>query len=599
MCVRLSREKISSFVGDVLPLELLGVSRDAEVDWSTVGAAAAIRTFTRDGIHSARHAVLVTLVGVGDATITAEYKGVSYTAEVSARAMKHAAPDAELGYYFGDMHDHTSMNHNTEEFATHKDGRIEDYLGFIESEGRLDFGVISDHAGVTNDYDFYRGFTLTRDAPDSDDGVIVFAGAESEITYTELDRLGVLHRLSGEIVTINSAGYSDVKSWNDFYSDMEYSPRAIAIFAHPHVVGFSTNGIWNFNFKRNNTPRMLELMRGIEMGNGEDRKENLLHEYAYSAALDAGFRVSTTCASDSHGPIWGYDVMPGKTVIMATERSREAFLDALISNRFYATESGNVKLSYTVNGKPAPADLDITDSYRFKVSISTFKNIDGTHPEKLEVISDYGKSVLTLDIGARDEIDFTVTSSTARYFYLRLVDREGRKTWSMPVFSGREYDKYAEPDISPIDMTRTTATADGIAAPIVINGDPFDSWCGEKSCATVDIDLGEVREVSAVGYYPHIVLRGKDKGPDWTTSMESAGLVSRYKVLLSTDGIDYTECASGKCQTLGSENIIIFEKRAARYLRFEVLATVGSDSGLDKYKDSPVKIANLAVFAPK
>ncbi len=46
---------------------------------------------------------------------------------------------------------------------------------------------------------------------------------------------------------------------------------------------------------------MLAMMRGIEMGNGADRKENLLHEYAYSAALDASFRLSTTCSSDSHG----------------------------------------------------------------------------------------------------------------------------------------------------------------------------------------------------------------------------------------------------------------------------------------------------------
>lgn len=598
MCARLSREVISSFVGDVLPLSLVGdgIDRHSEVSWSIDGKAAVIRDFAGEGDYSFKNGVLVTLIEPGEATVRARYDGQEYTATVSARPMRYATSSDKLSYFFGDMHDHTSMNHNTAEFATHKYGRIEDYLGFIESEGKLDFGVISDHAGVTNDYDFFRGFELTRDGKPEDEGVIVFAGAESEITYAECDRLGILHRLSGEIVTVNSAGYSDVRSWEDFYRDMSYSPRAIAIFAHPHVVGFSTNGIWNFNFMKNNTPRMLEMARGIEMGNGADRKENLLHEYAYSAALDAGFRVSTTCSSDSHGPKWGYDIMPGKTVIMAPERTREAFLDALIHNRFYATESGNVKLRYSVNGHVAPADLEPTDSYDFHIELGSFCEDASTRPTYLEVISDYGNPVFETDISGKDVIDFTVSSNTARYFYLRLIDSLGRKTWSCPVYCGRAYDTYREPKLRAIDMSKARAYVGGKEQPTLINGNPFDSWYGDDIRATVDIDLGEPMRVAAVGYYPHIVLRGKDKGPEWTTSDESASLVSRYAVYLSTDGENYTECKRARAQILGSENIIEFNPTEARYVRFEALGTIGSDSRIEKYRSREVRIANLAVF---
>lgn len=598
MCARLSREVIPSFVGDVLPLSLVGddIGCHSKVEWSVDGDAAVIRGFGGSGDYSFENGILVTLVRTGEATVRAKFGTEEYAAQVISRPMKHSDSSDNMLYFFGDMHDHTSMNHKRDEFATHQYGTIENYLAYIENEGKLDFGVISDHAGVTNDRDFFRGFELTRDTKPENDGVIVFAGAESEVTYTEHDRLGILHRLSGEIVTINSAGYSDCKSWEEFYSDMSYSPRAIAIFAHPHVVGFSTNGIWNFDFMRNNTPRMLEMARGIEMGNGADRKENLLHEYAYSAALDAGFRLSTTCGSDSHGGRWGYDIMPGKTVIMATERTREAFLDALIHNRFYATESGNVKLRYSVNGATAPADLEPTGEYSFHVELGSFREDNTTHPTYLEVISDYGNPVFDMDICGKEIIDFTVSSETARYFYLRLIDSEGRKTWSCPVFCGRSYDTYKEPKLRALDMTAAKAYVNGTEQPQLINGDPFDSWYGEGTHATVDIDLGETKSVAAIGYYPHIVLRGKDKGPEWTTSDESAGIVSAYAIYVSRDGNSYTECKRGRAQILGSENIIEIEPVEARYVRFEALESIGSASHREKYKDRPVRIANLAVF---
>ena len=86
--------------------------------------------------------------------------------------------------------------------------------------------------------------------------------------------------------------------------------------------------VWNFSLEKNNTPALRRMVKLVEVGNGGDRKSNLINEYVYSVALDNGFRVSTCCSSDSHGPVWGYGAFPGKTVLMAPEKSREAFLDA-------------------------------------------------------------------------------------------------------------------------------------------------------------------------------------------------------------------------------------------------------------------------------
>lgn len=590
----LSKKHINSYVGDVLPLSLVIEDRvaDAKVTWRVEGDATIIRTFVSETAFSFDDGVLVALVAVGSATIIAEYLGEEYRVEVEAREMRSANATSSLNYYIGDLHDHTSMNHNPAQFATHIDGDITDYTNYIREENLIDFGVISDHAGVTNDVDFFRGFKI---ADEDIEGPIIFAGAESEIMFAERDRLDVLHRNSGEIVTFMSTGYGEVRSWEEFYAFMAPSPAPIGIFAHPHVVGFSTNGIWNFSFNRHNTPLMLSVMRGVEMGNGADRKENLLHEYALSAALDAGFRVSTTCSSDSHGAKWGYYIMPGKTVIMAPEKSKEAFHDALLHNRFYATESGNVKLSYSVNGKTAPADLPAATEYHFSVNMSYFFEDDTTRPRICQVISDYGRVVKEVMVDS-DSFEFSVLSDTARYFYMRLVDEKGRKTWSPPVFTGRAYDTYRERNYIPMDMSSFVATSSGVEIPDVIDGDPFHTWYSGEAKPSVLIDMGEEKEVAAIGYYPHIVLRDKTKGSAWTTSMETAGLVSRYRVLTSTDGHDFTIAAEGVCQNLGAELIIDLDKTRARYVRFDVLGNVGLDSMMEAYKDSTARIANLALF---
>jgi len=578
---KLSFESITSFVGDVLPIRLTSDKEDlssCDIKWECTGDAAVLRTFSGDGEYSFADGALIVLVKEGVACVSAMLDGVRYSAEVVAKAMDVAEVEGEFKYFLGDMHDHTSQNHDQREFATQNYGKIEDYLSAVFDEGLLDFCVISDHASVTNDYLFFHGFELSRGA--CNEKPIIFAGAESEVEYCEEDRLGVLKRLSGEIVTINSAGYAYALSWEDFEKELHTSPKAVAIFAHPHVVGYSTNGIWDFNFKKINTPTLLRVIRGIEMGNGEDRKENLLHEYAISAALDAGFRVSTTCASDSHGPDWSFNSMPAKTVIMAREHSREAFLDALLNNRFYGTESGNVKIRYTVNGALAPTDLSPTDTYRFHVDLSCFKNDETTRPISIKVISDYGNTLLEFDTGGSDSLDFTVKSDTARYFYLRLIDKEGRRTWSVPVWCERAYDTHREPKIKPLDATELRAFYNGCETPKVINGNPYDSLLTEGSYAEITMELGKERRICAVGYYPHVVLRDEKKGPNWTTADESAGLVSHYRIMTSLDGESYTERKSGTCQALGSEEIIEFEPCEARYVRFVALGTVGSSSGI-------------------
>ena len=217
-------------------------------------------------------------------------------------------------------------------------------------------------------------------------------------------------------------------------------------------------------------------------------------------------------------------------------------------------------------------------------------------PTRCEVITDYGAVALKCNIVDR-LTEFEIKSDTARYFYLRLIDACGRKTWSMPVWCGRAFDAKTElPHLTPIDMSDFTATADGAPAPALIDGDPYHSYESSSRIPKIVIDMKKRRRISAVGYYPHQVYRSKDKPSGWHVHDETPSLLSKYNIYLSDDGKSYSLVKQAACRLPGEENVERFVPREARYVMIEVTETVGMNSCCKTFIDNCARIGNLTVF---
>lgn len=596
MSFKLSRTELESYLGDVLPLWLVGDGdlSAAETEWSVAGSCVTLRSFNGEGAYCFHHGVLLTLVSLGEATVSATVGGRTLSCTVKVRPMKTASSEDALSYYRGDLHSHTSLDHNPVSFAESPSG-IPEYLRQMKEQTKLDFGVISDHAEVTNPRDFFRGFTETEAAQPMD--FVMFPGSESEVSLIEADRYGLNRKNAGELVCINADNFVCTQSWEGFLEAYATAPYGVGIFAHPQVVGYDRNGVWNFCFHKNNNPQMKRLMRGIEMGNGTERESNCLNELSYSVALDCGFRVSPTGSSDCHGPVWGFEQAPAKTVVMAPEKNKEAFLDALLHNRFYACESGNVKLRYSVNGQTAPADLAEAETYRFRVEWSLFEEDATTRPLRLQVVSDGGKNLYeTENFG--NELEFTLSSSTARYFFLRLTDGEGRKTWSCPVWTERSFGDWTPPALPPLDKNGVTVTdlQTGKDASVLVNDDPTQYWEGEGTTAELVIDMGKAQAVQALGHYPPRWSRKDLKLKGIKERFAVASFACHYRLSTSLDGVAFTCQTEGVLRIFGAEEIISFPPHQARYLKFEVLSTTGQESCYPALREQRVQIGELTVF---
>lgn len=481
-----------------------------------------------------------------------------------------------------DRIDGSSPSHTVEEFR---------------KDGRIDFHVITDHAGMLNRKEFYRGFLAEED---SGDNMITFAGSEGQNYSFERDKYGLICDNTNEVVCINASTYISAGSFREFLDGLERCPYMIGTLAHPHALSFATGGKGDFRLFKNCTPRFRQIVKYVETGDGTDRSGNLANEYMYSVALDNGFKVSTTCSSDSHGPVWGYDRFPGKTIVMAPEKSREAFLDALLENRAYACMSGNVKLRYSVNGHTAPATLPMAKTYKFHLQTSYFNDIPDTKIIKGEVISNGGVTVKELE-GDFSDMSFEIFSDTASWFYLRLWDQEGRKTWSVPVFTGRAPYQTHNDDLEPLSKFGVTVLDErtGESASQLMCDDPFKYWKAKETTASVLIDLKKEELISGLGHYARVLYGrfikqtgiAKENVPFFW-----AGCTFGYRVSTSTDGENYTVCAEGVLRTVSGEEIIRFQKRMARFIRLEILSTIGSNSHRKGFEEASVVLGELTVY---
>lgn len=595
--IRLSASEISSYAGNVLPLQLLSSEEDltrAPISWRIDGDAVELRSFASDPETPFTNGVLLTLMRAGEATVTATLRGRDYPCRVSVRPLRHRESGEKMQYFIGDLHDHTTKEHNHVRFRERSENFPMDMIETMKRDGRLDFAVVSDHACTCNPRDFFRGFTddLLTEPKD----LIVFPGTESEITLLEEDRYGVMHKNSGEIVTLNADNMASVTDWEAFFEALSHSPFAFCTLAHPQIIGIARKGIWNFSLDRHRSPRHRELIRLVEMGDGGDRQSNLINEYVYSVALDNGFRVSPTCSSDSHGPEYGYDRFPGKTVLMAPEKTKEAFYDAILSNRVYACMSGNVKLSYSVNGIPAPATLPLSEDYRFCGSISYFHEDPSTRPVRFQIISNRGRALYEGKVEC-DCFDVTISAPEAAYFYLRLWDEQGRKTWSCPVFTGRTL-REEKPPLSPIDKSRFTALdeTDGADASVLFCDDPTKEFTSSGTTVSILLDMKREYELVAFGHYARMLEQKKIRAEGLLPADKLCELPSAYRLSLSCDAERFQTVSEGLFRTFGGEEILYFPACRARFVRLEILSSVGLASQRPAFAEARIVMAELTPY---
>ena len=597
----LSKNEISSFLGDVVCLKLKSdenIER-ADISWSTDSDAVEIREFRGD--FSFNDGVLLVLRRVGTANVCATLDGVEYSCHVTVNERQIASPTDKFNYYVGDLHDHTTMEHGDQAFYYRTESFPCDLIRKTQEDGRLDFTVVTDHGSIMYDKNFFQGFIETDECDNGE--LIVLPGSESEVSFLTKNIYGLSEVLCGEFVLLNASGYCFVDSFEKAEKIIARDPLPIVSIVHPqdtwNMKGQCIGGI-DLTAERGEAWR--NAVKLVEIGRGLDRGVIMLFEYSYSQALDNGYKVSPVSTSDYHGPNWGFDAWPGKTVILAPRKTKEHIIDAIYNNRVYATECGATKLHYTVNGYMMGSDIPLTNKYDFHVEIGSLRDDCDVKTVRCEVISDYRNKVKVIEGVDFSSFDFTIESDSARYFYLRIIHEDETKTYSAPVFLGRKYDEHLNcSDLTRLDKSGVSvAYASSEGADALLNCDIRTPWYTGSDSAEVVFDMGEVTELTALRLWEHYfgksdLEKQNELGIEFTAQFLAEHL-SEFRISLSLDGENYVTVAERCMQKTYDGFYARFPRQSARYVKLELLSSMGKESGRSKRKNAKIKLGEVDFY---
>lgn len=322
----------------------------------------------------------------------------------------------------GDPHTHTGLSEDAE-------GDLVEMLAYARDKAKLDFVAITD-----NDY--------------------IYGGRLSDAGWRETMRQARAWSRDGEFIVIPAYEWTQAK-WGavqpqhrsvlfERYDEptLRWYDAGIgqAEDAFDALIAWveTTSGVLNTQHAR------FALSRSEREGNMEVvcgwgdyiNKSDCFHEH-----LNAGFRVGFVGTSDGHRRTPGLG--GGLTGLWVREFTLSGIIEAMRTNRCYATAGARIGVKFWVNGAFMGQVTPEADGYTARIAVEAPREV-----EMLEIIGD-GRVVATLrDLPA--SFDQTVEGLPARSWYYakvtmpggfpeypsNIAPAEGPWAWSSPVFVG-------------------------------------------------------------------------------------------------------------------------------------------------------------------
>ncbi|MGG7144857.1 5'-nucleotidase C-terminal domain-containing protein [Clostridium nigeriense] len=357
--------------------------------------------------------------------------------------------------YFGQLHSHTNLSDGT--------GTVDEAYQYAENIANVDFLAITDHS---NWFDNDTKANIT----DGSASTKWNTGKAAADKYTKNGEFVAIYGYEmtwsgstggyGHINTFNTEGFetrsNSKMDLQSYYNVLKTQSQSLAQFNHP---GKTFGDFSDFAYYDEAIDNVINL---IEVGNGEGEigSSGYFQSYEYyTRALDKGWHLAPTNNQDNHKGKWG-NANTGRTVIEASELTRESIYDAIREKRVYATEDENLKISYEVNGNTMGSILPDTDNLNFEVNIEDID--EGDNIKNISIIGDGGKVIQSIDnVNSNNkEWKFSLDESTSSYYYVRVEQVDKDIAVTAPVWVG-EKENFG---ISTVDKDRD----------VILSGETFN-----------------------------------------------------------------------------------------------------------------------------
>jgi hypothetical protein len=196
---------------------------------------------------------------------------------------------------------------------------------------------------------------------------------------------------------------------------------------------------------------LIELLSGPAMK--RERVPNFrygAHENDYYYYLSQGFHISPSAGHDNHYETWG-DATDARMGVYASELTVSGLLQAFRENRTFATEDKDLALTFSINGHPMGSTPPLAEDTELEIRVTVSDPTDaGTSYEVTLVRGQVAPQAqgtfqkITQDDGEVDsgvigsggtlEMRGLVASGGPEFFYVRVVQGDGDRAWSAPIW---------------------------------------------------------------------------------------------------------------------------------------------------------------------
>ena len=463
-------------------------------------------------------------------------------------------------HFYGDLHTHTGFSDGQ--------GTPKEAFKWAKESRRGDFLAVSDHADRIDQRKWEATLKAAQEA--TDETFVALASVESGYSEEYIDEDGVAVVNGGEL---NLLGVSELIVESGYPTNGEHfgellkkQEEAIAFFNHPQEASWPTDKIWNAykDFEVLNPEENLQIV-GVEVSN-ETGAYNDLHELVYSIALDKGWRFAPFANSDTHSGKWlsGFD---DRTVVLAEALTAKDLLEAFRQRRFYAVQNPSFQIEFEVNGQVMGSVLEPSCiDYEIKIEVENRSPKEGEAFKCIQLISDNGEVVAEKLLDSFYDLwQFGVASTTAHYYFVRVVNQLGEKIWTAPIWTGRKA-KIWEPVQKgiriPMDkMSICEVSSEKVAhqAKEVLNLDTKTWWEAEGPMGELLLDLGEIKNIVGIGYRKNYI-HYEDK-----EALAKLLDCYEYEIRLEQDG-EAIHKEKGRILNYGKEHYTHFESVKGRYI---------------------------------
>ncbi|MBI3682652.1 MAG: hypothetical protein HY235_19940 [Acidobacteria bacterium] len=202
--------------------------------------------------------------------------------------------------------------------------------------------------------------------------------------------------------------------------------RGVDVILQPHHLGWE-----GYNPKLQPVIEITSAWRERREEGSEMKREGKVR--SVWEALDRGYRVGFVGSGDSHwlGPGEDY----GITGAYVRQLSREGLFDAIRNRRVFASTGARTFLDFRVNGVFMGGAAKAGPRPVIEVSVTGDADL-----ERIEIVRDH--HVIHAVPGSSRSASFTFLDRSgnpdrrsASYYYLRIEQRDGMRTWSSPVWA--------------------------------------------------------------------------------------------------------------------------------------------------------------------